>query len=189
MAAERTVWRFPNGLVEAGTACEHCGTTYAKCTQDVMRDVHDPRGNDGCCQACRDSSGHSVRAEDSGRRDPVDPPADEGPWPRNSSMWRYRGQIISRLIAERRELEKKVAVLQAKVNAASDLVHLWENIDAPDDSYAAGDGPDPYERTADLRLVLGDSPQSSARRATLVPRASHSEREGRHHGKEHDDAT
>jgi hypothetical protein len=46
---------------EAGTSCRHCGATYAKCTEDVLRELHDPKASDGCCDECRDASGHQVR--------------------------------------------------------------------------------------------------------------------------------
>ena len=47
---------------EAGTSCRHCGATYAKCTEDVLREFRDPEANEGCCDECRDASGHQVRA-------------------------------------------------------------------------------------------------------------------------------
>jgi hypothetical protein len=47
----------------AGTACSSCGTSYRTCSVDVLRDPHDPKASDGCCEECRDESGHRVRIE------------------------------------------------------------------------------------------------------------------------------
>ena len=53
---------FVGQYEEQGTHCKHCGITYRQCTIDVLREPHDPKANNGCCDQCDDASGHEVSA-------------------------------------------------------------------------------------------------------------------------------
>jgi hypothetical protein len=69
--------------------------------------------------------------------------------------WDCCGTCAGGVLAQRdRPLLDRLEAAEAKVARAEALADEWDQIDG--DGYAAGDGPDPFTRTDDLRAALSD---------------------------------
>jgi hypothetical protein len=150
-----------------GTNCTFCGASYYTCTIDVLRESWDPKANDGCCETCRDGSGHESRMVSCKDPEVERLQKERDQWEESSANWQ---QLHNNEHGWRKAAEAKLARIEARVRTGlGKLDRLIECIEDECDGETVASICHEHDRTGEgecalvadlkaIRAALADAP-------------------------------